>query len=139
MNWIKLLSVLQRAEKVLQRIQEFDPLGVASRSLEECLLVQIRFLYDERDLLEKMVRFHLSDLERKKYQAIASALNARMEEVVETAKVIAHLEPKPGRPFSDQEIVEILKKQGLTIARRTIAKYREMLGILPSSRRKKFY
>jgi|APFre7841882590_1041340.scaffolds.fasta_scaffold21542_1 RNA polymerase sigma-54 factor len=103
LNWIRLLSVLQKAEKVLQRIQEFDPLGVASRSLEECLLVQIRFLYDERDLLEKMVRFHLSDLERKKYQAIASALNARMEEVVETAKVIAHLEPKPGRPFSDQE------------------------------------
>ena len=42
-------------------------------------------------------------------------------------------------PYSDQEIVEILKKQGITIARRTIAKYREMLGILPSSRRKKFY
>ncbi len=41
------------------------------------------------------------------------------------------------KPLSDQQIVDALKKDGLQIARRTIAKYREMLKILPSSRRKK--
>jgi RNA polymerase sigma-54 factor len=41
------------------------------------------------------------------------------------------------RPFSDQEIVEILKEENISIARRTVAKYREMLGILPSSKRKR--
>ncbi len=41
-------------------------------------------------------------------------------------------------PYNDSEIVEILAKSGITIARRTVAKYREMMGILPSSRRKKF-
>ena len=45
----------------------------------------------------------------------------------------------PRHPYSDQEIVGILEKQSITIARRTVAKYREMLGILPSSRRKKIY
>jgi RNA polymerase sigma-54 factor len=42
-------------------------------------------------------------------------------------------------PFSDQKIVELLKGQGIEIARRTVAKYREVLGILPSSKRKKYY
>jgi RNA polymerase sigma-54 factor len=42
-------------------------------------------------------------------------------------------------PHSDQKIVEILKGQGIEIARRTVAKYREVLGILPSSRRKKYF
>ncbi|MDR7079971.1 RNA polymerase sigma-54 factor [Neobacillus niacini] len=43
------------------------------------------------------------------------------------------------RPFSDQEIVEILKtKQGIVVSRRTVAKYRDQLGIASSSKRKRF-
>jgi RNA polymerase sigma-54 factor len=42
-------------------------------------------------------------------------------------------------PLSDQKIVEILKKEGIQIARRTVAKYRDILRILPSSRRKKMF
>ena len=40
-------------------------------------------------------------------------------------------------PYSDQKIVELLKDDGLQIARRTVAKYRESLRILPSSKRRK--
>lgn len=43
------------------------------------------------------------------------------------------------QPYSDNEIVDILRKSGISIARRTIAKYREMMGILPSSKRKTFF
>ena len=42
-------------------------------------------------------------------------------------------------PHSDQKIVEMLQVDGIHIARRTVAKYREMLNILPSSKRKKFF
>ncbi len=42
-------------------------------------------------------------------------------------------------PLSDQQIVDLLKTDGIQIARRTVAKYRDMLKILPSSRRKKIY
>jgi RNA polymerase sigma-54 factor len=45
----------------------------------------------------------------------------------------------PRHPHSDQRIVEILKGQRIEIARRTVAKYREVLGILPSSKRKKYF
>ncbi|HVE15329.1 MAG TPA: hypothetical protein VNB29_01270 [Chthoniobacterales bacterium] len=42
------------------------------------------------------------------------------------------------RPLSDQAILEILKDRGIPIARRTVAKYREQLDILPSHLRKTF-
>jgi RNA polymerase sigma-54 factor len=54
---------------------------------------------------------------------------------------IRHLvaEESPREPYSDQRLVELLRAQGIEIARRTVAKYREVLGILPSSKRKKFF
>lgn len=42
-------------------------------------------------------------------------------------------------PLSDQKIVDLLKVEGIQIARRTVAKYRDVLKILPSSQRKKYF
>jgi RNA polymerase sigma-54 factor len=42
-------------------------------------------------------------------------------------------------PYSDQKIVELLRERGIDIARRTVAKYREVLGILPSSKRRRYF
>ncbi len=60
------------------------------------------------------------------------------ESVKEKVKTIISTEP-PAHPYSDQKIVELLLKENINIARRTVAKYREMLGILPSSKRKKVF
>ena len=43
------------------------------------------------------------------------------------------------KPCSDQEIADMLKEHNIDVARRTVAKYREALGILPSRKRKKPY
>ncbi len=45
----------------------------------------------------------------------------------------------PKKPLSDQAIVNLLKEEGVKVARRTVAKYRESLGILSSSKRKKVF
>ena len=52
-------------------------------------------------------------------------------------EMIAGEDPK--KPLSDQAIVKALRAEGVDIARRTVAKYREMIGILSSSRRKKVF
>jgi len=44
----------------------------------------------------------------------------------------------PSKPYSDQKVVEILKEDGVKIARRTVAKYREELGILPTNLRRQY-
>jgi RNA polymerase sigma-54 factor len=58
------------------------------------------------------------------------------ESVKEKIRQIVQSE-NPENPLSDQEIAEILRKDNVIIARRTVAKYRGMLGVLSSSKRKK--
>ncbi len=48
-------------------------------------------------------------------------------------------EENPKKPLSDSKIVKILEREGLVLARRTIAKYREELRIPPSNQRKNLY
>jgi RNA polymerase sigma-54 factor len=45
----------------------------------------------------------------------------------------------PKKPYSDQKIVDLLKKDNINIARRTVTKYREMLGIGSSTERKRLF
>ncbi len=45
----------------------------------------------------------------------------------------------PAKPYSDQEIASMLKDMGVDIARRTVTKYREAMGILSSTKRKKYF
>jgi len=64
--------------------------------------------------------------------AVASeSVKSRIKEIV------AAEDPK--KPFSDQKIVALLKKQDINIARRTVTKYREMLGIGSSTERKRLF
>jgi RNA polymerase sigma-54 factor len=54
--------------------------------------------------------------------------------------MIGHIieEEDSTKPFSDQKIVDQLKKKDIKIARRTVAKYREELGILPTNLRRRY-
>jgi RNA polymerase sigma-54 factor len=71
-----------------------------------------------------------------------SSINSVMGEAVASESVKERIrqlvrEEDSSKPYSDQEIVDILEKENISIARRTVAKYREMLGILPSNKRRK--
>jgi RNA polymerase sigma-54 factor len=50
-------------------------------------------------------------------------------------KLVAEEDPR--NPLTDQQIVAILRSQGVNIARRTVAKYRDQLGILPARMRRR--
>jgi RNA polymerase sigma-54 factor len=90
------------AEEVLGMIQQFDPIGVASRSLEECLLIQAKhFGMDE--LVIRIITDHLGDLEKRHYPAIAKACQCSLEEVYDVAQIIGELEPRPARRFQTEE------------------------------------
>ncbi len=87
-------------ERAIGLVQSFDPAGVGARNLQECLLIQVKQLDLEGTLVEKIIQSHLPDLEKRKYQNIAKALNVTPQDVMEASQIIIHdLEPKPGRPF----------------------------------------
>ncbi|MBI3604785.1 MAG: RNA polymerase factor sigma-54 [Nitrospirae bacterium] len=92
-----------RVEKILKVIQGFDPPGVGARDLKECLLIQIAQLELKNSVVEGIIQHHLENLEKKRYSVIAKSLGISMEEVVQSAKIIEHLEPKPGRPYYGSE------------------------------------
>jgi RNA polymerase sigma-54 factor len=58
------------------------------------------------------------------------------ESVKEHIRNIIKMENK-ARPYSDQEVADLLKNLNINVARRTVAKYRETMGVLPSRKRKK--
>ncbi len=64
---------------------------------------------------------------------VPRSVRQKTREIEET---ITGVEAQLGRAASDQEIADALHAQGLTIARRTVAKYREELGVLPSHQRR---
>jgi len=90
-----------------------------------------KYVHTPRGLFELKYFFN-SGINRTNGDSIAS------ESVKETIKKIVGAEDSQ-KPYNDSQIVELLKEQGISIARRTVAKYREMLGILPSSKRKKYF
>ncbi len=93
-------SSLRDLERALDLVQGFEPMGVGARDLRECLLIQVRQLDLQNTLVEKIILDHLVDLEKRKYQTIAKALNVTPQEVMEASQVIIHdFEPKPGRPY----------------------------------------
>jgi RNA polymerase sigma-54 factor len=71
------------------------------------------------------------------HSGIASG-DGEMVSSVSVKKMIQDLlaNEDPSKPLSDQEVAQVLKGRGLIIARRTVAKYREELGILPSHHRR---
>ena len=93
----------ERVEGVLSVVQDFDPVGVASRTLQECLLKQVDQLGMADSLVAMVLRDHLTDLENKRYPVIARALRVTVEEVYEAAKLISHLDPRPGSQYSQDE------------------------------------
>ncbi|HEU0265973.1 MAG TPA: RNA polymerase factor sigma-54 [Geobacterales bacterium] len=91
-------------ERVLLKLQEFDPIGVAARDLRECLLIQVYQLGMRGTLVESILLDHLKDLESRKYKIIAKALGVEPEDILVAARIIATLDPKPGRQYGQEEV-----------------------------------
>lgn len=90
-------------EKVRSKIKGFDPVGVSSMDLQECLLVQADFLPGDNTLIKRILKDHLKNLERKKYQVIAKALQATLKDVVASCEVISNMDPRPGKAYNDND------------------------------------
>lgn len=94
---------VQDIETVLKKIQMFDPVGVAARSLEECLLIQIEYLGISDQLVTDLVTKYFNDVKRYNYQAIAKATGKSTDAILEAINVIRNLDPYPGKYYNTEE------------------------------------
>jgi RNA polymerase sigma-54 factor len=91
-------------ESVLEKIQEFDPPGIAARDIKECLLIQAKIIGVLTPLIEKLIKEHLKDLETKNYNNIAKKMKVSLSEILRAVVVISSMDPKPGRIYSEERI-----------------------------------
>ncbi len=89
-----------KAEELLSTIQHFDPIGIASRNLQECLLIQLRASNDADRYLkylgQKMLEEHYDDFTKRRFEALKQKMNLTDESLKKTVELIQSLNPKPG-------------------------------------------
>jgi len=97
-------SSLELVERVLHLVQRFDPVGVAARTVQECLLVQLEVeRYDDDPILIELVKEHLEDLEKKRYKPVARKFRISLEQIKEYLDILQKMDPMPGASFGTSE------------------------------------
>jgi RNA polymerase sigma-54 factor len=90
---------LDEIEAMRHRIQHFDPIGIASRNLSECLLVQLD-QFDSETLglvtAKMLAREHLESLARNDRARLCKQLNIEADDLDAAIALIRSLDPKPG-------------------------------------------
>lgn len=93
-------------EAVIKRIQLFDPVGVAARSIQECLLIQLRqfdpatpFLKETRDVIQN----HSEFLANRDFRSLMRVTKLKEDELREVMRLIHSLNPRPGADVIREE------------------------------------
>lgn len=99
----------QEVEDILKTVQEFDPAGVGSRDLQECLLLQVKAKIRAGEdslaieLADKILKNFFNEFTKKHYTKIINRLNISEEEFKEALDKILHLNPKPGASYGENQ------------------------------------
>ena len=87
-------------EPILHKVQRLNPLGIGSRSLEECLMIQLE--NETGSLSHKIVNKYFDDFMHKRYEKIQEKLSCTKDELHEAVDHISHLSPHPGEGYLDR-------------------------------------
>ncbi len=91
---------IEEISRMLSVIQGFEPIGVGGRDLKECLMIQLQTQGKQDSLAARIVANYLPELGKHKLKAIAKSLKTTLNNVTQAVDEISHLEPKPGRSFT---------------------------------------
>ena len=90
---------LDEIEAVRKRIQQFDPLGVASLNLQDCLLLQLATYPEDTpwlDSAKQVLANHIDQLGNRDYKLILKETKLKEEDLREVLQLIQQLDPRPG-------------------------------------------
>ncbi|ENY72878.1 RNA polymerase factor sigma-54 [Aeromonas diversa] len=101
---------MDEVEAVLKRVQHFDPVGVAARSVQECLLIQLGQFEPSLPWLKEAIEVvteHMDLLGARDYRTLARKTKLKESELKEVLDMIQQLEPRPGNSVvqSDSQYV----------------------------------
>ena len=94
-----IMATEEEVEVIIQRIQQFDPPGVAARDLQECLLLQLQRQKNEGknvDTAMMAIKKYFDEFTKKHYEKIQRGLGIDEDQLKEVMQQIIRLNPKPG-------------------------------------------
>lgn len=95
---------VETVERILKVIQRLDPPAMGSRNLRECLMIQLENSIEEYHLLAyDIIRYAFEEFVNKKFEKIASIVEATLEEIKVAIEIINRQNPKPGEGFFNQK------------------------------------
>ncbi|MEO8378886.1 MAG: RNA polymerase factor sigma-54 [Acidobacteriota bacterium] len=97
----------EEVEIAVKAVQSLDPIGVGARDLRECLLLQLRFLEIDAPLVEVIIRDHWDEFMQRKFAPLAKTLGIDMKTLESVVELIKHLDPKPGRKYSNERAIYV--------------------------------
>lgn len=93
----------EKVAKVIDKLQQLEPIGVGARNLKECLTIQAKHYYPDKPLLTCVIAEYLDLLADKKWQELGKLLNISKKELSELANLITSLHPRPYSASVDSE------------------------------------
>ena len=90
----------KESQKALKVVQEFDPIGVGSRNLEECLTIQLRGCGADQGVAGAIVEDHFDALERGEVAELCKRLSRPRKHIEIALQLIKHLDPRPGQQYN---------------------------------------
>jgi RNA polymerase sigma-54 factor len=97
----------EEVQTALTAIQSLDPIGVGARDLRECLLLQLEFLEVDDSLVETIIRDHWDMFMQRHFVQLAKVLGIDLKSLEGIVEVIKHLDPKPGRKYSNERAIYV--------------------------------
>ena len=91
---------VEDVERALTLVQSFDPIGVAARDLQECLLLQIRHSDMAGTPAETIITEHMRLLQNHQAPELARKIGMSIDELKPHIERIRHLDPKPGSRYN---------------------------------------
>jgi RNA polymerase sigma-54 factor len=97
----------EEVDRAVQAIQSLDPIGVGARDLRECLLLQLDFLEVDNPMVETIIRDYWDMFMQRHFVQLAKTLGIDMKTLEGIVEVIKHLDPKPGRKYSNERAIYV--------------------------------
>ncbi len=99
---------LELAQQALFVLQQLDPIGVAARNLEECLLLQISVEHPFYRELHLLITNHLEDLEHNRLPVIQKQTGLSIEDIQLIWEELRQLNPKPAASFVEKPVISVV-------------------------------
>ncbi len=139
-------TIYKVAESIVRQQRDFLDHGVAHMKpmvlsdiaqdieMHECTVSRVtsnKYIHTPQGIFELKYFFNSGIRSSAGVDVSSESIKDRIRSLIE--------KENPEKPLSDQKLVQLLKQEGMDVARRTVAKYREAIGILPSSGRRKTF